>query len=379
MRYKARSVLSFIFLWTFFTTIPALAQDKPELKIGGALRFNYNYSDWKPENRDRGGDLGFDLFRLNADASYKDLLLSAEYRFYPSSSGGGMLKSGWIGYRFNETHQVQLGLVSVPFGIQPYTANNYFFNINYYLGLEDDSDMGIKYHYRKKQWEIAAAFFKNADVLDFSENKETSPDRYSYDVAGRNKEVNQLNVQFVFHWGKRWKQQIGASGMIGGLYNLDTQEMGSRSAFAIHYMAVYKRWDFRAQYTSFQMKPHNKSGESRDVIRMAAYGSSYNMAAKADTYIASLAYTLPIHKGILDELRFYNDFSMMHKRVQGFNDSYQNVTGCMVSMGPVYTYVDYALGKNQAWLGKDWDGAFAEGIVSNQWNARFNINIGYYF
>ena len=37
-------------------------KEKPVLKIGGALRFNYNYSDWKAGCRKRGGDFGFDVF-----------------------------------------------------------------------------------------------------------------------------------------------------------------------------------------------------------------------------------------------------------------------------------------------------------------------------
>jgi hypothetical protein len=32
------------------------AQDKPTLKIGGALRFNYNLSSWKDGQIKRGGD-----------------------------------------------------------------------------------------------------------------------------------------------------------------------------------------------------------------------------------------------------------------------------------------------------------------------------------
>ena len=39
-------------------------KEKPAFKIGGALRFNYNYSDWKSGCRKRGGDFGFDVFRL---------------------------------------------------------------------------------------------------------------------------------------------------------------------------------------------------------------------------------------------------------------------------------------------------------------------------
>lgn len=44
---------------------PVSAQEKPEIKWGGAVRFNYNYSVGKKETRSSGGDLGFDVFRLN--------------------------------------------------------------------------------------------------------------------------------------------------------------------------------------------------------------------------------------------------------------------------------------------------------------------------
>lgn len=379
MVFKEKSLFLFVFLLSSFLTTSVLAQDKPELKLGGALRFNYNYSNWKKNNSKRWGDFGFDVFRLNVDAAYKGLTLDAEYRFYAAASGGGMLKKGFVGYQFNEENKLQVGLVPVPFGIQPYTANSYFFNINYYLGLEDDADMGIKYVYQKKNWTLALAFFKNSDILDFGDKSEISPDRYAYDVAGRNQEVNQGNIQLVYNWGNAWKQQLGASVMAGGLYNIDTEEIGSHAAFALHYTVDYKNWNFRAQYTKYRMAPKNRSGESRNEISVAAYGAPYQIAAKADTYIASLSYTFPVNKGVLDKISLYNDFSMMDKSEKGFHDSYQNVTGCLLSMGSIYTYIDYALGKNHAWLGDVWSNAFVQGTDSKKWHARFNINLGYYF
>ncbi|WP_370788562.1 hypothetical protein [Bacteroides nordii] len=359
--------------------LPVLAQEKPEVKWGGAVRLNYNYSDWKEGNKKRGGDFGFDVFRLNVLGEYKNIMLDAEHRLYAASSGGGMLKHGWMGYRFDNHHQVQLGLTAVPFGIMPYTANSYFFNINYYLGLEDDADMGIKYLYTGKQWDMALAFFKNADVLDFSEGAEPSPNRYAYDIGGRNKETNQGNIRVAYRYGNLWKQEAGVSAMLGGIYNLDTKRMGSHAALAVHYLSNYKNWDFKAQYTLYRINVQNKADEKHQSPVVGAYGSSYEIASKADTYTASLAYTFLVDKGILDHIRVYNDFSFMHKYEKGFHDSYMNVTGCSLKMGPVYTYIDYALGKNQAWLGDDWNGAFAAGLPSAAWNARLNINVGYYF
>lgn len=379
MRIKEKLLFPFLFAFACSNVSMVNAQDKPTLKLGGALRFNYNYSDWKPENRIKGGDFGFDMFRINADAAYKRLSLHAEYRFYPKSSGGGMLKSGWVGYRPSEHHQWQLGLTDVPFGLLPYTSNSYFFNINYYLGLEDDADMGLKYTYNDQRWRVDLAFFKNSDLLSFSENAPTDDSRYGYDVAGRNKETNQVNARVAYRFGNDWKSEIGASGMLGQLYNIDTDKNGSRNAFALHYMADYKHFNLKLQYSTYRFHPQNAEGEARNVVALTAYGAPYQVAAKADTYSAALAYTLPVNKGIIDEIKFYNDFSWMNKHDADFADSYQNVTGMMITMGGLYTYVDYIVGNNHAWIGDNWNNAFAAGEDHHGRNARFNINLGYYF
>lgn len=95
----------FIFCLYLIFILPLSAQERkerPQFKLGGALRFNYNFSDWNSGHRDRGGDLGYDVFMLRPTASYKGFLLDADCRFYSTAFGGFMLKYGWIGYRFSE-------------------------------------------------------------------------------------------------------------------------------------------------------------------------------------------------------------------------------------------------------------------------------------
>src|SRR5690606_37546535 len=103
-----------------------------KIRLGGALRFNYNLSSWKKGQRKRGGDFGYDMFRLNATGSYKGINYNTEFRLYSSSFGGAMLKQGWFGYDFSEKTEIQVGLHQVPFGIQTYNSHNWFFNITYY-------------------------------------------------------------------------------------------------------------------------------------------------------------------------------------------------------------------------------------------------------
>ncbi len=235
---------SIVLLTSFFGVF---AQEKPQVKFGGALRFNYNLSTWKPEQKQRGGDFGFDLFRLNAKAAYKGIKLNAEYRLYSSAFGGGMLKQGWLGYDLDDKNELQLGLTQVPFEITQYNSSNWFFSINYYVGLEDDHDMGIKWHHENEKFAFDLAFFKNAEELQFGDASDLSNQRYSYDVSSidvdgdgqldyRNKEVNQLNGNFIYKFNSnKAKHSLGASAQFGGLYNLHTQKMGNHYAFAAYY------------------------------------------------------------------------------------------------------------------------------------------------
>jgi hypothetical protein len=62
MRYK-----ELVLLFLLATSIAVNAQSEqeiPKVTVGGALRFNYNYSDWKEGSKDRGGDFGFDVFSV---------------------------------------------------------------------------------------------------------------------------------------------------------------------------------------------------------------------------------------------------------------------------------------------------------------------------
>lgn len=374
-----RIILSLVLMHLATGFIPAQTPDeRPKLHIGGALRFNYNYSDWNSGHRNRGGDFGYDVFMLHPTASYKGFLLDADARFYSTAFGGFMLKYGWIGYRFSPKNHIEVGLTRVPFGIHPSSANNFFFQISYYVGLEDDSDMGIKYVHEDEKWEYALAFFKNADELLFGAKNETSDDRYGYDVAGRNKEINQWNARGVYKFGNQSPQQVGLSAEFGQLYNIDTRQNGSHFAFAAHYVLDWHRWNFKAQVTTYALYPKNAAGEDRSLVSMTAYGAPYLVAAKANIYTLSFSHHIPLRSKWLQSILLYHDLGILDKWKKKFKNSTQNVTGIMMTMGPVITYIDYAMGLHQAWLGPDWD-AFGSGNGSNSWHARFNINIGYYF
>ncbi len=357
----------------------ASEEEKPEVKLGGALRFSYSYADYKDNAERRVGDFVYDVFRLNVNAKYKDISLHADARYYAESYGGFMLKYGYASYHIDNHQTFNVGLIPAPFGINPYTANNFYFNAQYYIGLEDDADMGVGYSYSDDRWTFTGVFFKNSDLLSSGDKAEISGARYGYDIAGRNRETNTVNLQGLYRYGSSVKQELGLSLQYGGLYNLDTEKMGHQSAIALHYTAQYKRWDLKTEYFYYKMDPKNAEGESNDYITMTAFEGPYNVAAEGQGFSAGLSYKLPIKSKFLSEIKFYNDFSMINKLKDSYKDSYQNALGCQLTTGPIYTCIDYILAKRHSWIGGDWTNSFADGGHNGDWNTLFNINVGYYF
>lgn len=106
---KSRTLLLSLIAVLFLSAHAEEVDKYPHFKLNGALRFNYNFSDWKEGSKDRGGDFGYDVLFFRLQGKYNKFLFDADYRFYSKDFGGSMLKYGWIGYQFDENNQIQLG------------------------------------------------------------------------------------------------------------------------------------------------------------------------------------------------------------------------------------------------------------------------------
>jgi hypothetical protein len=364
---------------------------KSELHVGGALRFNAFYKSWDQDNKDLGGDFAFDTFRINVDGSSHGIDLSAEYRFY---AGYNMLHHGYVGHTFSDGTELQIGLTRKPFGLLPYASHNWFFDITYYLGMEDDYDLGVKVLLPWKTVDLQLAFYKNGGGSFTGDSIDSA--RYSYDVvhtdenelgyAGvfgprTNREVNQFNGRIAHTWShdKANTTEVGLSAEYGGLYNSTTRETGDHWAAALHLNGNYGRFNVMVEALAYAFEPEMPAGEDDSFIVMGAYDAPYKVAAEGSVFIANIAYTLPVGSKLVDSLTFYNDFSTVRKTDRSFADSFQNVIGVLIASGKLFTYVDAAFGKNQPWIGPNYGRALAEGDPEAGWELRFNINIGYYF
>lgn len=361
------------------------------LRIGGALRTNYIYKDWDTAYKGPG-ELAFDTARINLDLEADPLIGSFEYRYYRDKFADGhdysMLHHGWLGWKLDDQHELQGGVMKVPFGILPYASHNWFFQLPYYVGYEDDYDLGLKYIGNSGPWNVQAAYFFRDEGNYVGDSDDSA--RYSYDLVREgtngNAERDQINLRLAYtiEHQEDYTTELGVSLMAGLVENDNPRGgWGDRHAYAVHLNGIYDRWNVMLQAMRYDFNVDNdlSRDDSPDgrFVTVGAYDASYHIASEATIYTAGLAYTLPVDWGPVKSLTFYNDFSFMAKDDHRFLDSLQNVIGCGIDASPFYIYVDWAMGRNHPWLGGDWTDGLASGGESNGWNSRFNINIGLYF
>lgn len=278
---------------------------------------------------------------------------------------------------------MKLGVSQVPFGITKYASHSWWFQIPYYVGLEDDYDMGITFDYTGiENLTFSFAYFRQPEFNGGAgEGFDANASRYSYDITPSDtvsiRELNQFNIRAAYNITENI--ELGVSGQIGGIYNhvLDESEMST--AFAGHLVANLGNFNFKGEYIYYHYAAKDNSGNTLNKIQMGAYAYNYNVAARANILVAGLAYSIPVKWGPISNLQPYVDYSVINKAAAGFEPTQHLVPGMLITAGSIYTYIDYAMGKNNAWLGNQWTNGLAEGQANADWESRMNINIGYYF
>jgi hypothetical protein len=385
MNLKRSLLLIFI-----LASINVFSQKEDYVKFGGALRYNIHNQSWNNDKSDP--QFTWDTWRLNVDARTAGVDLSFEYRWYPAGNYH-MLHHGYLGYGFTDNLYMKIGASQVPFGITKYASHSWWFQIPYYVGLEDDYDMGIKFDYTGvDNLTLNVAYFHSAEPAGGGNSANYADARYSYDIVGTAdgspmKEGPQFNVRAAYNITEGI--EVGLSGQFGkNLYDQDYDPAKgapkdfdnsvNTSAFAAHLLANFGNFNFKGEYITYDYGAVNNDGSEADQLVMGAYAAPYNVASKADIIVAGLAYSIPVEWGPISNLQPYVDYSVINKSAAGFEPTQHLVPGMLITAGSIYTYVDYAMGTNNAWLGS-WTDGLAKGTADADWESRFNINIGYYF
>lgn len=408
MRKIMKKTLIALFSVLFVTSLSnnnLFAQDDDGFSIGGAVRYNIIATDYESQANATNPSFTWDTWRLNVDGSMSDVDLSFEYRFYPTF-GTHFIHHGFLGYGLSDDVYMELGVTQVPFGVETYASNSWWFTGAYYVGLEDDYDMGINFDITpSEKLKISLAYFRQAEPEGPKFGGDVTfgnagPGRYSYDVVptasqfiyggdtvtASLRELNQFNARIAYDITDGI--EIGASAQMGQLYNSVQDKSDWSTAFAGHVLANVAGINFKGQYIMYDYTATNDDGSEAEIVQMGAYGyeyfgggSSYSggVASKASMITASVAYPISVDWGPISSISPHVDYTMINKSNGDFHDTQHLVPGILVTAGGIYTYIDYAMGKNQPWLTDNFGKGLGTGVEDPDWNKRFNINIGYYF
>jgi len=376
MKKSTKFMLSMVATAIALTGFNASAEEQEDgINLGGAVRVNYGYKDYNEASKDKGGDLTFDMAAIKFDGKKGDWGLAAEYRFTSSTD---YIKYGYGIYNIDPEWQLQFGINKVPFGNRDFISNSWWFGIPYYLGFEDDHDVGVKAVYNSGGWHTDLAFYKNAEYGP-TENKRYATDLYTGTINGteyNNEETNQVNVRQTYtaeHEGG--STTFGGSVQYGQIYNNKTGNTGDRYAAALHLDSSYNGWNLQLQAMQYEYDAADAVDSNKIGVSVVSW--QYEIASKGQAYSANIAKTFNTDWG---SVKCYNDFGLMTPDVDdsSYDNSMQNVTGCAVSAGPTYTMFDFVMGKNMTFSTANNDHV---GLpeMGDDWDKRVNINFGYYF
>lgn len=368
------------------------AEKNDYVKFGGALRFNNVVENYENGITTDNIYSKLDTWFLSVDAQIKGLDISMQYRFYPDFKTH-FIHHGYFGYQINEQFYAKLGVFQKPFGLANFASHSWWFQIPYYLGFEDTYNTGVGLEYKNDKLSIDGAYFRQAaprgPISDNNVDNGVGNGRYSYAVvsttgvangietAAAIRELDQFNMRLRYRLTK--SLETGLSAQMGSIYNSTNQSTNWGLSWAAHAAYNKSNWDFKAQVMQYHYNAQADNGAQLDIVQMAAYGSAYNVAAKGTIYLAGLAYTIPVNGKLINSIQPYFDYSVVDKQKEGYASTQHLIPGVLITAGPAYIYVDYAMGKNQPWLTSNFGKGLGEGDENARWNSRFNVNIGYYF
>lgn len=359
------------------------------LDIGGALRTNYRDEHW--DTTENNGRFLFDTFRLDVQATYKDLYSDLGYWF--QDDGKRSIDRGFVGYRLGANANLQLGAPFKPFGLEPYPQFGWSYHIPFFMGYGVSAGTGLKYSYKDQDWDLQLGYFPRMLPTDIRYSPEVG--RYA-DLDNNaiaftqsrqdNEKHNQFNARVARTFSNDgWKTEIGASLAAAQLYNATTRDDGDYWAAGIHAVISKGPWTLTTQGIRYEYDPKNPAGVSDDSVLMGGNGltPAYLIAAKASIVSLNVGYDIYTPRlGPLKKIKLYNDYSRLLKDKRGWDDSQMYTLGAQFLAMPVMAWIDLTWARNANPYGGAENGSGftnTRSVGSNDWYYRTNVNIGYYF
>ena len=392
-------------------TVETPAPKKSPIKVGGAMRVNYAYGKYGDEENphprgEKIGDVDLEIFRLNADLDYNNIISRLEYRWY---DGYSMIHTAWLGYKLGDSGTVKAGIVRVPFGPTAYgISTSWFFDQHFYVGLADDMDLGIRWNDTFDKLTLDVGYYPLTDPQLIKYGSLASS-RYSYDVvkweekadakgnvewgAGENgfDEQHQVNLRAIYALENI--ADVGVSlqfGLLKGT-NVGSDDSGNHYAFSAHAKNTFADFTLFSQFSYYAHNITDKTPwGTGDLIPMGAYDFAWPVASKGLIPGLSLRYGGIDTSSIswVDSVTPYAEWSTILKTVDDYNASTLVTLGASWTiLGALYVYSDFALSDGNFFVGNTGDkyGNILTGVNhvgangNNVWHWRLNFNFGYYF
>ena len=420
--------IAFLFIFAAFAiadtteetaeAVEAPAPKKSPIKIGGAMRMNYIYGTYVDQGRgEKIGGVDLEIFRLNADLDYQNIIGRLEYRWYPRYFGGthgySMIHTAWLGYKLSDSGTLKAGIVRVPFGPTAYgVSTSWFFDQHFYVGLADDMDLGIRWSDTFDKLALDVGAYLTSEPQTFGGSLASS--RYGYDVvkweekadakgkvewgAGENGFDEQLQFNLRAIYALENIADVGVSlqfGLLKGT-NVGKDDSGNHYALSAHMKNSFADFTLFSQFSYYA---HNITDDTPwgtgDLIPMGAYDFAWPIASKGLIPALSLRYGGIDTSGIswVDSVTPYVEWSTILKTVDDYNASTLVTIGASWTvLGALYVYSDVGLSDGNFFVGNKTSDGETEGYGNiydgpgdfgangnNAWNLRLNFNFGYYF
>ena len=388
--------------------VEAAEPKKSPIKVGGAMRVNYAYGTYGDEENphprgEKIGDVDLEIFRLNADLDYNNIISRLEYRWY---DGYSMIHTAWLGYKLGDSGTVKAGIVRVPFGPTAYgVSTSWFFDQHFYVGLADDMDLGVTWNDTFDKLTLDVGFYPMSDPQLIKYGSLMSS-RYSYDVVRQNTKVDSTGVvnededkntedyengfdeQHQFNLRAIYSVEniadVGISlqyGMLKGT-NVGEDDSGSHYALSAHMKNSFADFTLYSQFSYFAHEITDDTfWGTGDLILMGAYDYPSLVASKGLIPSLSLRYGGIDTSAIswIDSVTPYAEWSTILKTVEDYNASTLVTVGASWTvLGALYVYSDIALTDGNFFVGNQGSNNFGAN-EDNVWNWRINFNFGYYF
>lgn len=359
------------------------------LDIGGAVRARIDYDPDRDLEK-----LSFDTAFLTTSYNSDSWIGAAKYRFYGDAypyeytdkvGDISFAEYAWIGYKFDESRQVQIGLNKIPFGLQPYFGSTFFLSLGNVIGLEDIQNVGAKYIQQHDDWNLQLGYYLHP--ADQGEGTSRGGRTYATSVAtgddyvtdGSDNHERDILVGRLARDIKlgAWQSEIGASLLTSSLENQDTHDSGRRNALAVHYLGKNGPWGVQLQATRQEMTPENPGSD--ELVSFGSFDGTFNVAAKGELYVTDLSYELPGTFGWFSGVKVYGNYSLFDKDESDFENSQRFILGTSFSLKDLWIAVEWLHGKHDPYIG---GGSYTQSLGaggSDRWENQLYTNIGYYF